>query len=78
VSPIEIFLPHLLGDLVPEHGDPSTDSTRIQVTSLSLAVPVETRMQSTGELDLCLPRGRMQTGFSLPHGRLVVHLGGER
>ena len=42
----------------------------VAVASLELAVPVEARIGRSGELFATLPRGRMTTGFQMPHGRL--------
>jgi hypothetical protein len=46
--------------------------TGISVVAMDLDLPVETRIDRGGELHASLPRGRMATGFDLPHGRVVA------
>jgi hypothetical protein len=42
----------------------------VQVTSIDMALPVEARIERDGVLRASLPRGRMATGFHVPHGQL--------
>jgi hypothetical protein len=44
----------------------------IDVTAVELTVPVETHIAVGGDLRASLPRGRLATGFQMPHGRLVA------
>jgi len=45
----------------------------LEVTGMELEVPVEARIVSGGQVLASLPRGRLATGFDMPHGRLSAH-----
>jgi hypothetical protein len=51
--------------------------TIVVVTSVDLTLPVEAHIARGGELLASLPRGRMATGFALPHGRLSARFAAE-
>ena len=46
----------------------------LSVTSIDLDLPIEHRVSREAGLELSLPRGVLDTGFLLPHGRLRLHI----
>jgi hypothetical protein len=52
-------------------GDPRS-GIAISVTDIELTIPIEVRLSKGAELRASLPRGRMSTGFVLPHARLFA------
>ena len=42
----------------------------MQVTRVDVDLPVESRLGDDGALEVSPPRGRLATGFDLPHARL--------
>jgi hypothetical protein len=66
-----------LGDLLVDlaaslaHGAGAPEAS-IVVTSVDLTLPLEARIARGGELLASLPRGRLATGFQMPHGRLAA------
>lgn len=68
-----------LGDSLPiGAGDPGAGVT-LGVTDVVLELPIEGRILDDAVLHVSLPRGRLATGFSTPHGRLrLTFVRGER
>jgi hypothetical protein len=60
-----------LGDALPALAGGPSDGISIGVTEVDLELPVESRIGAIG-LEVTAPRGRLATGFSMPHGRLHV------
>jgi hypothetical protein len=59
-------LDHLLvalTDLVPVGVGSKADDLFLHVRTLDLTLPVEARIESGGQLQASLPRGRLATGF---------------
>ena len=52
-------------------GDPE-DGLRLAVTSLDVAFPIEASLGERGDIVASAPRGRLATGFDLPHGRITA------
>jgi hypothetical protein len=48
-------------------------TTSVEVTSVALDLPLETRLGRGAEVRASLPRGRLATGFQIPLGRLSAH-----
>ncbi|MBN1656617.1 MAG: hypothetical protein JXA30_22790 [Deltaproteobacteria bacterium] len=46
----------------------------VVVTDIALDLPVETQIHKGATLCLSLPRGRLNTGFRVPHGRIHARL----
>ena len=63
------LLIELLRALPTSAGD---EDSHIAVTDLDMTLPLEVRIDSRGTLKATLPRGRMTTGFELPHAHLRV------
>jgi hypothetical protein len=64
----------LLTDLeaaLPSGMQDAESSVSLGVSEIELTLPVESRIGRDG-LALSAPRGRLATGFSVPHGRLRV------
>jgi hypothetical protein len=61
-----------LAESVPAGMGSASVGLAIDVTAVELTVPVETHIAKGGDLRACLPRGRLATGFQLPHGRLMA------
>lgn len=62
-------------DAVPfEAGDPS-DGIRVEVDTVELVIPIESRLMPDGSFRATMPRGQVATGFDLPHGELAVSFG---
>ncbi len=78
MQPLGDLLASLATSLPIGAGDPAVDGVAVAVTELHLAVPVETRIGGGGELRAQLPRGRMATGFQLPHGHIVARFDVDR
>ena len=64
------LLVELVDNLPPDQGD-RADGIRVSVTSVHMNLPIESRLMS-GRFAACLPRGRWQSGFEVPHGALVA------
>ncbi|MBX3160371.1 MAG: hypothetical protein KF773_30685 [Deltaproteobacteria bacterium] len=45
---------------------------RVEITSIDLAVPIETHVDGAGLVRASLPRGRLATGYDLVHSQLVL------
>lgn len=56
--------------LVPAGADAAEHGLAVQVTSLEITCPIEARIGAGGTLLASPPRGRLATGFDLPHARL--------
>ena len=65
------FLVDLCDD-VPAGVVESESGDGLGVATFALRVPIESQINPGGELEVCLPRGRLATGFDMPHGRLRV------
>lgn len=48
------------------------------VSGVELELPIESRLDAAGQLQVSWPRGRMTTGFDPPLGALAVTLSSER
>ncbi len=68
------LLIELLRALPTSAGD---EDSQITVTDLELTLPLEARIDARGTLKATLPRGRMTTGFDLPHAHLRVRAEGK-
>lgn len=68
---LEELLAALL-DAVPLAAGDAAAGVRVDVDTLSIAVPLEVRFASTGGLRASAPRGRVATGFDPPHARVEV------
>lgn len=71
---LDDLLVDLLDSLTTGAGG-ADDGVAIEVTYASLDLPVESSLGADGRCLASLPRGMTKTGFDLPHGRLVVHIG---
>jgi len=60
-----------LEDGLPARAGDAGSGPRLGVAEVELSLPVESRIEHSG-LSLTAPRGRMVTGFAIPHGRLRV------
>ena len=69
MRPIDDLLIALAESLPVGAGSPETGAV-VAVTAVDVALPVEAHIGRDGELRASLPRGRMTTGFQVPHGRL--------
>jgi hypothetical protein len=45
---------------------------RVESTALDLRIPVEAHVDAAGMVRASLPRGRLATGWDVPHGRLSL------
>lgn len=77
MTALETLLAALVLDL-PQTAGGAADGGAIAVTGVELDVPVEARIGPGGVLYATLPRGRLATGFSIPHGRLGVRVDARR
>jgi hypothetical protein len=64
------LLTDLVDDLPPDQGG-SADGIRVSITSVEMNLPIESSMLG-GRFAACLPRGRWQSGFEVPHGLLAA------
>lgn len=71
MTPFEDVLAHLIWAFA-EPSVPASAWARMDVTSVDLDVPLETRPSADGGLLASLPRGVMATGFEAPLARLRV------
>ena len=67
------------GDLVaalvegmPVAVDDAWGASELRLTHVEIEIPFEARLQRGAEVRASLPRGRLATGFQLPHGRLTA------
>jgi hypothetical protein len=68
---IDEFLVDLCND-VPAAVVETNSGDGLGVEGFSLALPIESVIRDGGALAVSLPRGRLATGFDVPHGRLQV------
>jgi len=61
-----------LGSAVPLWAGASGAGVELAVTQAELQVPLEARFDRDGGLRVSLPRGRLATGFQLPHAHLCA------
>jgi hypothetical protein len=76
VSPFGDLLIQLGSALGGGAGAPEA-GVAVDVTAVDLTLPIEAIIGAGGELRASLPRGRMATGFQLPHGRVVARFGAQ-
>jgi hypothetical protein len=69
VRPFADFLVEIAGSL-PQRADAPDGTIAVALTSVAIAVPIESRIDTGGALLASLPRGRLATGFQLPVGRV--------
>ena len=72
MSPLSDLVIELVEALVDSVGAPAL-GVALAITDIDVTLPLEARLGQGGELRASLPRGRMATGFQVPHGRLVAH-----
>lgn len=58
-----------LVDGIPEDAGSPAEGVRLRVARFAVEMPIEARSHAR-ELRASLPRGRLDTGFQMPHGRL--------
>lgn len=71
MNPLEELLLSLL-DTVPLEADGADAGLRLEVDEIELSFPIESRLARDGRFLASVPRGRIATGFDLPHGELAV------
>lgn len=49
-------------------------SFEVIVDEVQLDIPIESRIGTNGHLQATAPRGRLATGFDIPHGRVQLKL----
>ena len=54
-----------------EAGD-AASGVLLEVTEVDLRLPIEVRITEGGELTATAPRGRLATGFDLPHAHIAA------
>jgi hypothetical protein len=69
VIALDAMVPELL-DRVPLAVGDADAGLDVAIVELSIELPVESRIEPGAELHLCVPRGRLATGFDPHHGRL--------
>lgn len=67
---LEDLLVSLL-DTVPLEAGGAAAGIRLEVEAIELAFPIESRLTRDGRFLASAPRGRIATGFDLPHGELA-------
>ena len=77
--PLEDVIGELVDGLaaLPVLGDAPVDGTRVRLTSVELALPLETRVlggPAGPVVHADMPTTRTRTAFDLPLGRFVLHL----
>ena len=71
MNPLGELLRSLL-DAVPLDAGGAEAGIRLEVDQIELAIPIESRLARDGRFLACVPRGRIATGFDLPHGELAL------
>ncbi|WP_428267245.1 hypothetical protein [Haliangium sp.] len=61
-----------LVDGVPQGAASAEAGLAVRTSRMVVEAPIEARARGR-ELTTSLPRGRLQTGFDLPHGRVRAH-----
>jgi hypothetical protein len=69
VTPLDLLLVELT-EALPDGAGAPEEGTRLEVSSVGLTLPIETRLAASGGLMACAPRGRLATAFQLPIGLL--------
>lgn len=57
-------------DRIPTSAGGPDDGLALGVTSIEITLPIEARITDDGALVASAPRGRMATGFAIPHAHL--------
>ncbi len=57
-------------DLIPATSGGPDDGIALDVTSIEITLPIEARITDDGALVASAPRGRMATGFTIPHAHV--------
>lgn len=65
------FLVDMSDDMPMAVADEATGEG-LAVDGFEISVPIESSTDDVGELAVSLPRGRLATGFDLPHGKLTA------
>jgi hypothetical protein len=69
VTEIDALIAELESGL-PTGAGADDGSVSLAITDVTLDLPVESRIVDAAALQISLPRGRLATGFAMPHGRL--------
>lgn len=72
MTPLEDFVLAITDALLADAGGDT--GPRVEVTDVSLELPVETRIAPGGRLLATLPRNRLATGFDVPAARIALRI----
>lgn len=66
-----------LVDALPVDAGGAEHGVRVAITSVDLAIPVETRVDAAGAVLASLPRGRLATGYDVELSQLALRFAPE-
>jgi len=59
-------------DTVPRDTGGANDGVRVEIDEVAMTLPVEVRFAAHRGIEASAPRGRLATGFDLPHQLLTL------
>jgi hypothetical protein len=71
VNHLEALIVGLVDTLPGDAGGPQ-HGVRVKITSIDLAIPVETHVDAAGLVRASLPRGRLATGYEVVLSRMAL------